>query len=91
MERTITRSDEGLANQLKTKKAAAENNIVETDITPRNQGGLMLKVKTSAPVATSPRHNRSLDILNDQFQPEPNASNTPKAKKQARFDGQEEE
>ena len=51
---------------MKTKQVAAENNIVETDITPRNQGGLMLKVKTSAPVTTSPRHSRSkLDIMND--------------------------
>ena len=71
---------------------AAENNIVESDITPRNQGGLMLKVKTSAPVTTSPRHTRSkLDIMNDQFQPEPNASNTPQATKQARLNGEEEE
>ena len=88
----MTRSDDGLNNQIKTKQVAAENNIVETDITPRNQGGLMLKVKTSAPVTTSPRHSRSgLDILNNQFQPEPNASNTPQATKQSRFDGQEEE
>ena len=32
----MTRSDEGLSNQMKTKQMAAENNIVETDITPRN-------------------------------------------------------